>query len=213
MARQAKPIILINTGHIYGSAKIAGSELDIKPNHITVSILRNTTCCNLLFEYYDASKKDYYKQKKQELTGFVFKKREVKRKVILLNTGKVYDSCNEISLAANITAGNIIRVIKEKKPCKGLFFEYYDESKKDYYEARRKEILNYNPKDNKQVKRRYPRWTDKPEKGKISAYYGEREELTKQQEKEMMAEAEKRSAKFQRNYHKYDIIDIYSVNY
>ena len=122
----SKPVVNLNTGKIYGSARLACRDLGLSKSSVSLAIKSHRRAGG----YYWALKSDVEQYSIETLLAQYQQERQQKsreRKVINLNTRQVFNTC---ALAAksinNKSKRSIITAITQKCKAGGYYWQYYD---------------------------------------------------------------------------------------
>lgn len=114
MKVHAKKIICLNNMEVYESIKLASQKLNLKPNCIEQVLYMNNGYAKgengilYQFEYYHEGKKYKIRELKENV-------RTLKRKVICVNTGEVFEDSGAASKKYNVSRHNIMRCCRHDR--------------------------------------------------------------------------------------------------
>lgn len=131
-----KPVICLETLQVFPSLREAAYWLitETKTNSKQITIEKNIsallhktrkTCCGYSFDYFEENKKYEKREKKNNKQFF-----ENKKKIICLQTLKVYNSAREAEKDTGASFKSISRSCIYNTSTKGLNFNFFDETKK-----------------------------------------------------------------------------------
>ena len=149
-----KPVICLETLQVFPSLREAAYWLitETKTNSKQITVEKNIsnllksgrkTCCGYSFDYFEENKKYEKREKKNNKQFF-----ENKKKIICLQTLKVYNSARDAEKDTGVSFKSISRSCIYNTSTKGLNFNFFDETKK--YE--KKEMQKLHKQSNLKIK-------------------------------------------------------------